>query len=204
LALEEDVKPRVSAKILTSSAEVLEICLDKVKTYEKLKGVIPIPPYFFSSSSIFMKPSRGKGGRGIELLPTEFLMGAKWDEEEVDVDVLALNGQLLACVCKTRLRTYGGTLAEGEIVERPELVEQIKKALKVLPVDYLSVWQFMGGELLEINPRIGGATGDFELVDLAIKLATGEIKPEEIKYKPPIGSKITRFLTQKIWQEKHT
>ena len=127
-------------------------------------------------------------------MPPGFIM-EELRGEEIDIDVIALNGEVLLAQCKTRERVYGGTLIEGEIVERPELVEQIRKIIKVLPVDYLSVIQFKGGKLLEVNPRMAGAIIDQNIPLMAINLALNKITPDEIRnYQQPIGKRVARTM----------
>lgn len=185
--------------IMASSPTEVITCLSKTLVYNKLKGVLPLPQYI-DSDRFVIKPKIGKGARGIEYragseFPMEFLEG-----EQIDVDVLSLNGELLMAMCKTRERAYGGTAMEMEIVNRSEIVAQIKKALKVLPLSYLSVWQFIGGKLLEVNPRLAGAIfypEGWNMPYLAIKLALKEIKPKDIKsYQIPYGRRMARYLDQ--------
>ena len=60
----------------------------------------------------------------------------------------------------------------------------------------------MGGKLMEINPRMAGMIfypKEFNIVYLAIKLALGEITPDEIKKyqdKIPFNRRVSRFLSQ--------
>ncbi|KKL44871.1 hypothetical protein LCGC14_2361350 [marine sediment metagenome] len=189
-------------KVMVSDLRTLEISLDKAETYHRLNGIVPLPRYFDSNKGFVIKPKEGKGGRGIEVFEKQGLIMEKMEGEEVDIDVLSYNGEVLLCVPKLRERTYGGTLIEGKIVSRPYLFEQVKKIIQVIPIQFLSVPQFMGGKLLELNPRIAGAVPYFEgwnLPYLAIKLALNEITPAEVKVyqdKIPFGLKISRFLSQ--------
>ena len=186
-------------KIMVSQPGVIRRTINKYLTYEALEGTIPLPRAIFGSQGVVAKPVVGKGGRGVSFLNERFVM-EKLEGEEIDIDVIALNGELLLAQCKTRERNYGGTLQEGEIVERPELVEQVRKIIKALPVDYLSVIQFKGGKLLEINPRIAGAIIDQNIPLMAIKLALNQIIPDEIRnYKHPIGKRISRTLTDYVF-----
>jgi predicted ATP-grasp superfamily ATP-dependent carboligase len=191
----KDIESTEEMKVLTSRQEVNEICIDKVKTYEKLEGVIDLPKWV--AGDLIIKDPMGKGAREVKQdkgLAMEFLKG-----EQIDVDVLAYEGELLKAICKTRERAYGGTLVEGQIVDRPEIIEQIKKILKVLPIDYLSVFQFIGGKLIEINPRLAGAMflQDINIVEMAIQLALGNKTKQQIKkIQIPFNRKIARFITQ--------
>ena len=187
--------------LLSSGRTETNICLSKVKIYETLKGIIPLPKYINSLLGYVSKLDKGKGGKGIEWLEGEerFIM-ERLSGEEIDVDVLSWKGELLVAVCKTRERAYGGTLIQGEIVKRPEIIKQIEKILKVIPLSYLSVFQFIGGKLLEINPRIAGTmiyTESFNLAALAIKMAMGELKLKQIKQyqnEVPYGKRIYKTM----------
>jgi len=190
------------AEIMVSSTATSEITLDKFKTYQRLSGIVPLPSYFYSYDGFVVKSTIGKGGREVEVFRQKnCLVMEKLSGEEIDVDVLSYNREVLLTIFKIRERTYGGTLVEGTIVDRPYLREQIEKIVKEIPFQYLSVIQFMGGKLLEINPRIAGAVPyfDWNMPYLAIKLALGEITPEEVKrYEShiPFGTKMYRYLEQ--------
>lgn len=189
-------------KIMVSSTSTLETALDKFEVYHRLDGIVPLPKYFMSRRGFVSKPIDGKGGRDVKIYQEESLIMEKMSGEEIDMDVLSQGRDTLLCVAKIRQRTYGGTLVEGRIVSRPELVEQVRRIIRIIPVQYLSVIQFIGGKLLELNPRMAGAIpyfNDWNMPYLAIKLALGEITPQEIeKYQDriPFGLKMTRYLSQ--------
>ena len=190
-------------KIMASDPTTTITCLSKTNTYKALKGVIPLPEYINCPKGYWHKIDRGKGGRDMDYYQgySRFMI-EHLEGEQIDVDVLSLKGKLLLAMCKVRERVYGGTLVEGEIVDRPKIVAQIEKALKFLPLSYLSVWQFIGGELLEINPRCAGMIfypPDWNIVWLAIKLALGEISPKQIKEynkRIPYSRRVARYLEQ--------
>jgi carbamoyl-phosphate synthase large subunit len=186
------ITEKSGAKIMVSHSDVIRTAIDKGATYNRLRGTIRLPQSIVSHSGVCCKPLIGKGARGIHYLPDTFVM-EKLEGEEIDVDVIALNGEVLLAQCKTRERTYGGTLIEGEVVERPEIVDQVKKIIKIIPVDYLSVIQFKGGKLLEVNPRMAGAIIDQNIPVMAIKLFLNQITPDEIRnYQQSIGKRIAR------------
>lgn len=194
---------KLGAKVMVSELETCEIALNKVKSYERLEGIIPLPEYFYSHCGFVAKPMEGKGGRGVLMVnePNSFLM-EKLEGEQLDVDVLSFKEDVLLAMCKTRERAYGGTLVEGEIVNRPDIVEQIRKIIKVIPLQHLSVIQFINGKLLEINPRIAGMIfypPSWNMPYLAIKLVLGEITANEVKNyqdKIPYGRRVSRYLSQ--------
>ena len=194
-------------KLMISNTSTLDVALDKFDVYHRLTGIIPLPNYFYSRKGFVSKPVNGKGARDIKIYQDESLIMEKMEGEEIDADVLSYDKDVLLAVFKTRERVYGGTLVEGKIVSRPYLLEQIKRIIKVIPIQYLSVIQFMGGKLLEINPRLAGCLPYFKewnMPYLAVKLALGEITPEEIKkYQDKIqfNMKIVRFLDQKQYSD---
>ena len=187
--------------IMVSPLKESLLCLNKVLLYQTLRNKIDIPAFIWSQKGYMIKPADGKGGKGIQEIPLNSIyIMEKLEGEEIDVDVLSWKGELLLACCKIREKAYGGTLIQGEIVERPYIIEQVKKILKVVPLSYLSVFQFIDGKLLEINPRIAGSmiyTDNFNLPYLAIKLALGQIKPKDIKNEQnnvPIGQRIYKTM----------
>ena len=196
LARNKERFEKLGTKVIVSDPEVIETTIDKYKTFEALKGKIHLPKYIYSDKGYYSKPTIGKGRRGIEELNKKNVMIMETlDGEHIDADVLSSRGKLLACFCKTRERAYGGTLVEGELVNRPDIVKKVKKIVKVIPLEYVSVIQFIGGDLIEINPRIAGVfigTGRNLPIE-AIKMALGE----KINIpKPQFGLKTSRFIHQ--------
>ena len=195
-------------KTMASNPDTISTCLSKVKTYEKLKNIIPLPQYINSLSGYYYKIDIGKGGRGINYLSgdSRFIMETL-EGEQIDADVLSWKGKLLIAMLKRRERTYGGNMIEGEIVNRPEIISQIQKALKVLPLSYLSVWQFIGEKLIEINPRLAGTMfypQGWNMPYLAIKLALGEMDLKEIKqYQNKVSSLIGKRIARCIEQYQY-
>lgn len=184
----------LGVKIMVSENGV-RTALDKEKTYNALLGEKFVPRAFYSEKGLVLKPVEGKGARGIQYLNDNHFVMEKLEGEEIDIDVIALNGELLTAQCKTRERAYGGTLVEGEIVERPQLTEYAKTIIKKIPIDYLLVIQFKGNKLLEVNPRMAGAIIDQNIPLMAINLALNKITKEDVKsYKQPIGRRIARTM----------
>jgi len=202
LAFHKNSFDKLGIKIMVSNPQVLDMALDKWKTYQKLQGIVPLPNYFLSRNGVVFKPVEGKGARGIKIFEDKGLIMEKLEGEEIDADVLSQNGEVLLAMFKTRERTYGGTLVEGRLIDRPELYKQIVNIIKTIPIDYLSVIQFKGGKLLELNPRCAGAViypENWNMPYLAIKLALGEITGAEIKKyqdKIPFGLRVTKYLSQ--------
>ena len=132
-------------------------------------------------------------------LMTEFVFG-----EEIDSMAICQDGEVYLTTHKTRLKTLSGTIAEGEMVDRPELDIKIQAILERIPLSYNISLQFKGGKLLEINPRSSTYVyaGEFSEPYMGLMLATGGMTYEDIfNYKPliPYGRKFIRYMTQYFW-----
>ena len=86
----------------------------------------------------------------------EFIEG-----EEYTVDVfLDFEGNVITIVPRLRIATRGGEISKGKIIKDREIINDIKRLMKVLkPIGHITV-QLMktqrGIEYIEINPRFGG------------------------------------------------
>jgi carbamoyl-phosphate synthase large subunit len=81
--------------------------------------------------------------------------------EEFSVDVLASNGETLACVVRKRMRAAQGMATESVVVSAPDVEEAARSVIAATRLSYVNNVQFrrdVGGipRLLEINPRIPG------------------------------------------------
>jgi carbamoyl-phosphate synthase large subunit len=131
-----------------------------------------------------------------ELLLMEVLEG-----EEIDSMVIGLDGEALLVTHKTREKERGGVITQGEIVERPEITRSIEEIVARIPLRYNFGIQFIGGALLEINPRLSTFLYTDEWVEpyFAIKLALGEYTPADIRAlasKNPVGLRMRRYFDQ--------
>lgn len=172
----------LGVRLLTSSAESLEICADKYTLLSHAKDVIPTPPTWSVNGSLktaslsfpmIAKPKRGSGSRGvvtvnsqddIARLPMDdsyilqrFLPGA-----EYSVDVLSTpEGESLAAVPRERLKIDSGIAVTSRTVKDRELMDHGKRIVSHLRLSYVSNVQFRRDSdgtprLLEINPRMPG------------------------------------------------
>lgn len=163
-------------KIVIHPKETVNICLNKLKTYEFLKDKIPeiIPEYSdnpkdLKSEKIVKKPIKGRGSRDITIgnknefkkedgfFFVEYLPGNEWT-----VDALTdKNGNLVAAIPRIRLKTKAGVSIIGEIKMNKKIIEYIDKITRIL--------KFTGGfniqfkedkdgnpKLQEINLRFSG------------------------------------------------
>lgn len=99
-----------------------------------------------------------------ERLVMPFLPGKEWD-----VDVLSLNGKILAATVRSNSDMFGGLSACSTTENSPLLLEICAKIVEKLELSYLSCISFREDEngcpkLLEINPR---AMGSIHLSTLA-------------------------------------
>ena len=137
-----------------------------------------------------------------ELLVMEVVEG-----EEIDTMVLGYKGEALLLTHKTRERDRGGVITQGELVERPALDETIRAITEKVPLSYNFGVQFIDGALIEINPRLSTFIYEDDFVEpyLAVKLALGEISPEEIRSlqaRVPIGLRMIRYFDQHFFMSQ--
>jgi carbamoyl-phosphate synthase large subunit len=172
----------IGVKILSESAETLEICLDKNKLMERCADAVFVPRSAildakFDDSDwqypLFAKPRSGSGSRGIvkieheheleklphnsSLLVQEFLGGA-----EYSVDVLANEtGEIIAAVPRERMKVDSGIAVTSRTLHNERLEVYAKAVARTIGVKYVANIQFKlntDGEprLLEVNPRFPG------------------------------------------------
>ena len=121
--------------------------------------------------------------------------------EECDLMTIAYNGETLLTTVKSRESHRWGVIDKGELIDRPELVESASRIIKQIPLSYNISIQFIGGKVIEINPRTSTFIYQDDLNEpwLAIKLALEMITPEEVKeYQRKInfGRRMIRFMDQ--------
>jgi carbamoyl-phosphate synthase large subunit len=131
-----------------------------------------------------------------KLLVMEFLKGM-----EIATDSLVMEGRELLTTVKTVEQARWGVIVRGELVKRPDLVEQTREILKAIPLSYCVNLQFIRSKLIEINPRVSTFIYQSNLIApyLAIKLALGEMNEEEIRTytkKIDYGRRMVRYMDQ--------
>jgi carbamoyl-phosphate synthase large subunit len=131
----------------------------------------------------------------------ELLLMEMLDGEELDVMTLAYESEALLTTVKTRESHRWGVIDRGAHVERPEIVEAVKRVIKAIPLSYNLSLQYIDGKLIEINPRTSTFIFQDDLNEpwLAIKLALGLITPDEVKgYQSRIrmGRQLLRYMDQ--------
>jgi carbamoyl-phosphate synthase large subunit len=131
-----------------------------------------------------------------KLLVMEFLEGM-----EMTADSISMMGRELFTTVKTVEQARWGVIVKGELVKRDDLVEQTRKILKAIPLSYCVNLQFIGGKLIEINPRVSTFIYQRDVMApyLAIKLGLGELSEEDImtyREKIDYGRRMVRYMDQ--------
>ena len=129
------------------------------------------------------------------------------DGEEIDAMVLSYNSEALLVTCKTRETTRAGVVMSGEMVRRDDIDYACRQIIRNIPLVYNAGIQFKGGYLIEINPRVSTFIYQDDLIEpyLSIKLALGEITPEEVKAYPNkivYGRRFVRYMDQIFWNQE--
>ena len=76
------------------------------------------------------------------------------DAPEITVDLFADKGEVVFHQTRTREEFLTGLAMAFKTIDRPELVELTRKVVRHLDLDYYQSVQWIGGRLLEINPRV--------------------------------------------------
>ncbi|EPH3358842.1 ATP-grasp domain-containing protein [Citrobacter freundii] len=168
-----------SATVLCPSQETCRITRFKSKTYQALKGTVPLPVVFNVPTEIahwpvFVKPDRGQGAQGAlrvdtperltsiqaerdDLIICEYLNG-----EEFTVDCFSDRVQgLLFCQPRVRSRIRAGIAMTSTLVSLPEVetyARAISQRLQLYGAWFFQLKRSSAGilTLLEVAPRIAG------------------------------------------------
>jgi carbamoyl-phosphate synthase large subunit len=137
-----------------------------------------------------------------DLLIMEYVEGM-----EYTTDPIALNGETLFCTTKTVEEARWGVVVRSELVDRPELLEQTRRILEVIPLSYNVNLQFIENRLIEINPRLSSFVYQDDLIPpyLAVKLALGEISPEEVRQfqsRVEHGRRLVGYFDRVYWNPR--
>jgi len=134
----------------------------------------------------------------------DFIVMEYLEGMEYTTDPLAIDGEMLLCTTKTVEAARWGVIVKGQLVNAPELVEQTKEILKVIPLSYNVNIQFIGNRLIEINPRVSSFIYQDDLIApyVAVKLALGEITPDDVRRlqsRIAYGRRMVRYMDQVFW-----
>jgi hypothetical protein len=179
LALAENMD-QLSAKVVTSPVETCRITRSKSRTYELLRGVLPVPRVFASAEDVsaadfpvFVKPDRGQGSVGACLVhsPGELrravesgslLIMEALGGSEVTVDCFSDRDRgLLFCRGRERVRVRSGISMHSIRAHEPVFEEyalRISEKLEMHGAWFFQLRVDSNGihRLLEVAPRIAG------------------------------------------------
>jgi len=171
----------MGAEAIVSDRDKLEICRDKMLTFQTLSNKFILPftteePNKIDIFPVLAKPRFGKGSRGIvkiddesdlryiiskrdDLVFQEYLPGT-----EYTVDVLSdLNGKPLIAVPRIRMQTKAGISTKGKVLRDPALELDCMKIAEYIGIRGPCCMQMKESadgrlKLIEVNPRMGGGT----------------------------------------------
>jgi len=171
----------MGAEAIVSDRDKLEICRDKMLTFQTLSNKFVLPFTTAESDKIdtfpvLAKPRFGKGSRGIvkiddesdlryiiskrdDLVFQEYLPGT-----EYTVDVLSdLDGKPIIAVPRIRMQTKAGISTKGRVLRDPTLEMDCMKIAELVGIRGPCCMQMKESaegrlKLIEINPRMGGGT----------------------------------------------
>ena len=166
---------------IVSRRNVLEICRDKLLSYQFLSKKFPFAftteyPEKINTFPIIAKPRFGKGSNNIILIENELeleFVTRKFENmifqeylpgTEYTVDVLSdLNEKPIMAIPRIRIDTKAGISVKGKIVRNSMIENLCKNTAETLGIRGPSCIQLKesnNGELkiIEINPRFGGGT----------------------------------------------
>jgi len=143
--------------------------------------------------------------RDVEPFPRLMLMEYV-DAPEITVDLFADRGDVVFHQTRTREEFLTGLAMAFKTIDRPELVELSRKVVRHLELDYFQSVQWIGGKLLEINPRVSTFVyqEDFNIPYLGIKYALGELTKDDVadvQARVRTSRRSVRYYDQVFWDE---
>lgn len=171
----------LGAYAVVSDIEVLEICRDKMRTYQELLPRFKVPftttePDKISSFPVIAKPRFGKGSTDVIMIEDESdlrYVTSKYHDMifqqylpgiEYTIDVLSdLTKEPLFAVPRIRLQTKGGISTKGKIVRNQKMEEDCMNIAKSIGIRgpcciQMKEAQDSEPQLVEVNARLGGGT----------------------------------------------
>ncbi|HHU17966.1 MAG TPA: ATP-grasp domain-containing protein [Clostridiales bacterium] len=163
-------KGKYNADIVISDEQVIEICVDKWRTYKFFnENKIPTPRTSLKDDFPLLKPRIGRGSSGIyynTVLPKNFNGEGYISQEivkgeEYTVDVLCdLKSNPIYIIPRKRIKTESGVSIIGKTVYNETLINYVKKIIeKLKPIGIINIQCFVDGDeynFIEINPRMAG------------------------------------------------
>jgi carbamoyl-phosphate synthase large subunit len=171
----------LGANPIVSDLDCIEMCHDKILTFQKLDGKFDLPftttnPDKINEFPVIAKPRREKGGNDMVIIENEddlryvsskflnmiyqeYLPGI-----EYTVDVLChLEKKPLVAVPRIRLDTKGGISTKGKVIHDDDIEETCMAVADFMGIRGPCCIQMKGSKdhslkLVEVNPRMGGGT----------------------------------------------
>jgi carbamoyl-phosphate synthase large subunit len=141
--------------------------------------------------------------RGVEPFPRLMLMEYV-DAPEITVDLFADKGEVVFHQTRTREEFLTGLAMAFKTIARPDLVDLSRSVVRHLGLDYYQSVQWIGGKLLEINPRVSTFVyqEDFNIPYLGIKYALGELTKDDVagvQARVRTSRRSVRYYDQVFW-----
>ena len=168
-------RDRINAKIIAADKITSEICRDKEKTYEILKGEDFLPEIYkeINSYPVFIKPKEGQGAVGAKLVKSEkdipdvdlkdYVICEYLPGEEYTVDCFTnFQSELKLISPRSRNRLLAGVCVSGKTEELTDeikhIAERINSKLKFNGLWWFQIKKDVNGKwkLLEISTRCAG------------------------------------------------
>jgi carbamoyl-phosphate synthase large subunit len=172
---------QLGAKPVVSNLESMEICYDKMMTFQKLNDKFDMPftttdPNKIPEFPIIAKPRREKGGYDMMVIENEnglIQATSKFHDmifqeylpgEEYTIDVLSdLNKKSLVAVPRIRLETKGGISTKGKVIHDTQIEQICMNVADFIGIRGPCCIQMKRAKngrlkLVEVNPRMGGGT----------------------------------------------
>lgn len=142
---------------------------------------------------------------GYEPFPDLMLMEYV-DAPEITVDLFADKGEVVFYQTRTREEFLTGLAMAFKTIDRADLVELTRMVVAHLELDYYQSVQWIGGKLLEINPRVSTFVyqEDFIIPYLGIKYTLGELDADEaaaIQTRVRTSRRSVRYYDQVFWDD---
>jgi carbamoyl-phosphate synthase large subunit len=171
----------LGAKPVVSDWESMEICYDKMLTFQKLNGRFNMPftttdPGKISEFPIITKARREKGGNNMMIIENEddlrqatskfqdMIFQEYLPGTEYTIDVLSdLNKKPLVAVPRIRLETKGGISTKGKVMHDAQIEQicmDVASFIGIRGPCCIQMKEAKDGtiKLVEVNPRMGGGT----------------------------------------------
>lgn len=213
------LKENYSTDIIISNEEIIDICVDKWKTYLFFKeNNIPTPKTSLSKKFDLLKPRIGRGSSGIcykNNVCDSFDMKGYISQDIVDgdeytIDVLCdFESNPIYIVPRKRVFTESGVSVKGVTVYDKGIIKYTKKIVeKLKPIGIINIQCFKNENeinFIEINPRLaGGSSLSFASSDNWFRAIQCFVKGEVYRAKEIIyNNYMFRYYEDLIVNEKN-